>query len=425
LRSLTPNAHGNSRPWAPLLHMIDWTLALVAAVLAAGVLVGWIVILAEAVDFHRGHATVQPRPDDIDACGDVAVSVIVPANNEAANLQECLQSVLAQRLTRFELIVVDDRSTDTTRAIAERLAATDTRVRVEHVDDVPAGWTGKTHALHYGAAMAAAANAGWLLFTDADTIHQPGCVAACLRYASERHLDLLSGWPGLVRPAFITALTAPMCGAVFASWFRKRGRGGPRRFAAFANGQFLLIRAAVYRELGGHAAVRGHLLEDVALAERIARHGRAFEVVLLHRVLGVKAYATIADCRLGWSRLFLEGARRHIRRLLRPATVLPALATAGYVVAACAAVALHDGRAPVPWAIAAVTAVLAVMAMTVTVGFVAHHTGVAPPYALLAPLSALLTAAFLTSAVRSARTNQAIEWHGIKYEPQHETHDHG
>src|SRR5512143_482941 len=105
--------------------MAGWALAIGLAALAGFGLVFWVIILAESIAFRRGHHAVCVEPDDVQVCADTLVSVIVPANNEAGVLEACLWSLLAQTHTRLELIVVDDRSTDDTLAIARRIAAAD------------------------------------------------------------------------------------------------------------------------------------------------------------------------------------------------------------------------------------------------------------------------------------------------------------
>ena len=117
------------------------------------------------------------------------ISIIVPARNEARQIEQCVRSLLAQNYPHVEIIVVDDRSEDDTAAIVARIAGEDPRVRLIAGEILPSGWVGKPWALHQGAQHA---RGDWLLFTDADTQHEPGATSASLTYARAHNLDVLS-----------------------------------------------------------------------------------------------------------------------------------------------------------------------------------------------------------------------------------------
>lgn len=379
------------------------TLPILAALATAGALAGagfWLVVLAGTLAFRRAHPELHPAP----ATDGALVSVVVPANDEEANLATCLRSLLAQTHAALELIVIDDRSRDRTRAIAEEAAGADARVRVLHADALPAGWTGKTHALSLGAALA---RGDWLFCTDADTEHHPGMLAALLQYARRERLDLLSGWPALRVAATLPALVDVVCGGVLASWYRARTRDGATRSAAFANGQALLIRAATLRAVGGHEAVRGRLLEDVALAEAVEAKGGRLAVVRLARLVRVRSYPTLRACVSAWARIFVEGSHRRRRRLLKPAVALPLAALAGWI---AIGVGLAAGAAaPLLAGLAAVAISAAVAAFVYTEA----HLPLWP--ALLLPITTPAVSLALVRAARAARGG-AIEWHGVRYD---------
>src|ERR1700736_5007151 len=123
------------------------------------------------------------------------VSVIIPARNEEACLGDCLQSLVAQSSVAFEIIVVNDQSTDRTREIAQSFPG----VRVIEVGPLPAGWTGKSNAVTTGARQA---RGEWLLFTDADTVHLPGSLARAVAEAQEHSVELLSYSPEQIAVTF-------------------------------------------------------------------------------------------------------------------------------------------------------------------------------------------------------------------------------
>ena len=118
-----------------------------------------------------------------------SLSIVVPARNEERQIEDCVRSLLAQDYPDFEVIVVDDRSDDATPEILERVAASDRRLRVVPGKQLPAGWIGKPWAIEQGVAVSRGA---WLLFTDADTIHEPAAAAAAVSYALRERLAALS-----------------------------------------------------------------------------------------------------------------------------------------------------------------------------------------------------------------------------------------
>src|SRR5258708_40324726 len=199
--------------------------------------------------------------------GRPAVSVIVPARNEQACLGACLQSLVAQTGVPFEIIVVDDHSTDRTREIAQSFPG----ARVMEAGPLPEGWTGKNNAVTAGAREA---RGQWLLFTDADTVHLSGSLARALAEAEARRVDLLSYSPEQIVESFWEKAVMPVIFAELASAYRPAGVSDPQSSPAPAHRQSLLIRPPTYDPLPGHAAIASSLLEDVALARAVKRSGR-------------------------------------------------------------------------------------------------------------------------------------------------------
>jgi glycosyltransferase involved in cell wall biosynthesis len=227
--------------------------------------------------------------------GRPAVSVIVPARNEEANLRACLDSLVSQEGVAFEIMVVDDGSTDGTRLIAESFPS----VRVVEPGPLPAGWSGKNNAVNAGAREARGA---WLLFTDADTMHKPGSLARALAEAEEHHVDLLSYSPEQEVRGFWEKALMPV---IFAELARKYP---PSRISDFssklaaANGQYLLISRAAYDAVGGHAAVAQSLLEDVALARAVRDASLKIRFRYGGDAVRTRMYRGFGQMREGWTK---------------------------------------------------------------------------------------------------------------------------
>jgi glycosyltransferase involved in cell wall biosynthesis len=221
--------------------------------------------------------------------------VIVPARNEQDSLGMCLESLVTQQGIAFEIIVVDDHSTDRTHEIA----ASFPQVKVLDAGTLPSGWTGKTNAVTCGAREARGA---WLLFTDADTVHKPGSLARAMREAKDRGIDLLSYSPEQEVHSFWERSVMPVIFAELATRYKPSEVSDPKRDAAAANGQYILISREAYDSVGGHAAVAGSLLEDVELARGVKRSGRKIFFRLAADQVRTRMYRSTTQLIEGWTK---------------------------------------------------------------------------------------------------------------------------
>ncbi len=257
--------------------------------------------------------------------GRPAVSVIVPARNEEVSLGACLQSILGQGGVSFEVIVVDDDSTDCTREIANSFAG----VRVIEAGQLPAGWIGKNHAVWVGAQPA---RGEWLLFTDADTVHLPGSLARSVAEALQQQAALLSYSPEQEVHGFLEKAVMPVIFAELAATYRPSLVSDPASAAAAANGQYLLVTREAYDAVGGHAAIAGNLLEDVALANAVKASGRKIFFRYGADAVRTRMYRSFAQLREGWTKnlvlLFPAPVRLAVLRLLEFVLIVGSVAMA-------------------------------------------------------------------------------------------------
>jgi len=231
---------------------------------------------------------MNTTPDSIE------VSVIIPARNEEANLERCLQSLVAQTAPTLELIVVDDHSTDRTRSIAQSFPT----VRVLEADPLPDGWSGKSNACWTGAKLA---KGKWLLFTDADTRHAINSIEQGSREGESNHAALLSYSPKQEVHGFWERALMPVIFAELAKTYRPEQVSDPTSPAAAANGQYLLIRHDVYDAVGGHAALARAILEDVELARLVKRAGYTLQFRMSDAV-STRMYRTFGQMWEGWTK---------------------------------------------------------------------------------------------------------------------------
>ncbi|MGV3533840.1 MAG: glycosyltransferase [Chthoniobacteraceae bacterium] len=211
------------------------------------------------------------------------VSVLIPARNEALNIEACVKSLLAQDYPFYEVIVLDDNSEDETPQILRGLGMSETGTisRMIRGRPLPEGWTGKGWACHQ---LAQEAKGQYFFFTDADTEHEPGALSALVAYAQKHRTDLLSAWPRLITRTLGEQLVVPMivfaAMAAYPHWLLRVVLRYPalaaqiptkhRRMLGAANGQSMFFTRVGYFRIGGHEAERSHLVEDVALGRAVA-----------------------------------------------------------------------------------------------------------------------------------------------------------
>ena len=239
------------------------------------------------------------------------LSIVVPARNEERQIETCVRSLLAQRYPQFELVVVDDRSTDKTGEILDRIAEQDLRLHVVRGEPLPDGWIGKPWALAQGARRARGA---WLLFTDADTEHEPQACASAVQYACDRGLSFLSL---LTTQRFETPAERMILPTIL--WMIAFGIGSldaindPKRVdAAIFNGQYILCERGPFESIGGHERVRASVAEDYDLARIVKRDGR-FRSMLADAddLVYTRMYRSLREIWDGFGKNLYLGVREH------------------------------------------------------------------------------------------------------------------
>jgi chlorobactene glucosyltransferase len=253
----------------------------------------WLILLGNLFGMRRlgRRSAVLPEP---------FVSVLIPARNESVNVEACVRSLLAQDYDPFELLVLDDASTDGTLEILTRLAAESPRLRVLRGAPPPDGWVGKNWACHQ---LAQAARGDFLIFLDADTRAHPALLGDLVSLASRTDLEYFSGVPRQETRTLAERLIVPMV-----PWIAHNltpiplVRALPLSFLATAVGQCMFFRREAYTRMGGHAAVKAVIVEDFALARRAKRLGLRWDLVDVSLRLTTRMYHTLAEAWDGFSK---------------------------------------------------------------------------------------------------------------------------
>lgn len=248
------------------------------------------------------------------------VSAIIPARNEEASIARAVESVAAQAEVG-EVIVVDDGSTDRTPAILQELSERIPKLRVLKAEHLPPGWTGKNHAAAMGAQ---AATGEWLLFTDADTYHRLGSTRRALMDAVDHDAVLVSYSPEQELGSFWERALIPFVYCRLGARFSFARVNDPAKPDAAANGQFLLVLADAYAAVGGHGAVAGQVLEDVALARHLKQAGHRIYFTAPAGLVQTRMYRSLGAMWQGWTKNLyplMGGSARSV--LLELAEVFP------------------------------------------------------------------------------------------------------
>jgi glycosyltransferase involved in cell wall biosynthesis len=243
-------------------------------------------------------AESEPKQAEL---GEVELTVIIPARNEEDSLGACLASLIAQSNEFFalgrewELIVVDDGSTDQTRSIAESFPG----VAVLTPPKLEKGWTGKANACWSGTQKA---RGRWLLFTDADTVHEPGNLRRAIHEAEKYAVGVLSYSPKQLVSGLWQRALMPLVFCELALSYPPEKVSNPALRIAAANGQFLLVSREAYKAIGGHESVKGDVLEDVELAFIAKKRKVGLRFRYAADALSTRMYRTFGAMIEGWTK---------------------------------------------------------------------------------------------------------------------------
>ncbi|MBZ5506792.1 MAG: glycosyltransferase [Acidobacteriia bacterium] len=288
--------------------------------------------------------------------------VIIPARNEEDCIGRCVQSLVTQQGISFQITVVDDGSTDRTRVIAESF----TGVQVLSAGELKPGMTGKCNALITGATGSTAI---WLLFTDADTYHYPGSLAASVQEAASRNVALLSYSPEQETASWWELAVMPVVFAELMRIYPPERVNDPADSTVAANGQYILVRREVYETLGGHGILPLNILEDIELAKIFKASGHRIWFRQGAGLVRTRMYRSFRAMWEGWTKnlalLFhhpvLLAAKRALEFLAIAATLCIGLLLicrgelpVGLLASGCAAILylnflLRISRAHFPW----------------------------------------------------------------------------
>jgi chlorobactene glucosyltransferase len=392
------------------VHLLQIVLAAaVIAWLVAGALLLWSI---RAVKVLR-QETVPPTPSRLPR-----VSVILAARNEEEVLPAALDSLLELGYPDYEIILVDDDSRDRTGEIAEEWAhraGAAGKLRVLHNHTLPAGWRGKVHALNLAEQVA---TGDWLLATDADVVMHPRLLRLAMSLACESGASLVSLAPEfefsswserVVLPAF-----ALLLGILYPAWLVN----SPRSRRAIAAGAFLLMRRSAFTSLGGYAALRETLIEDLRVAEMFKHNGFAIRLAFTHGLFRTRMYRDWREMFEGLARSAFEGSGSSLLKTLAGIVAGNAMAVLPWAV-----LSLLAGRAIYQPATLLHNTVFLFAATAVAAGSLVYlpvvvYFGLSPFYVLTLPLATVFYSAVAISSTFQSVSGPGVRWKGRVYPPR-------
>ena len=342
------------------------------------------------------------------------ISICIPARNEENNIRNSVESALGQDYPNIEVIVLDDRSTDSTLTQLAGIAAHDSRLLPISGTNLPAGWAGKPHALFQASATA---RGEWLCFVDADTFLTPQAISSCYAKALETKADMFTTMNEQILDSFWEKVVMPLVMTALSVGFSPRKVNDPTTRDAIANGQFIMIRRTVYDSIGGHEKVKDQIVEDKAISEQVKWNGHHLVVADGSRVIRTRMYTDLPSMWEGWTKNIYLGLRDHPSMLM--------LGAFGATLALIAALFLpiwpllginwyfNDGA----WLAVAVTieALIVWASLIYARARVARGMKISAWYALTTPLGAGVFAAMMLTSAWKVISGQGVTWRGRTY----------
>jgi chlorobactene glucosyltransferase len=373
-------------------------------------LIGLVVIIWIHTQYHM-QIVVSPAPPPANA---PLISICIPARNEEDNIRRCVGAALAQDYPNLEVLVLDDRSTDATMAHLAEIATRDARLLPISGADLPPSWAGKPHALYQASRMA---HGEWLCFVDADTILARQALSSCYAKAIETRADLFTTLHQQVLETFWEKVVMPLIMTALSVGFPPSKINDPSHRNAVANGQFILIKRAVYDSIGGHERVKDQIVEDKAISELVKWNG--YRLVLANGTdfIRTRMYTSLPEMWEGWTKNIYLGLREHLFMLLLGAfgatlgliaalflPIWPMLGITWYV---------YGGS----WMALSVVfeALLIWAALLLARAQVARRMQIPAVYAWTTPLGAGIFAGMMLASAWKVISGQGVTWRGRTY----------
>lgn len=395
------------------LYWFEWFLGFVYMLLGP---VAWGFVIFGVVKGRLRLMLINLPARELPACPP-HVTIVIPAKDEGARIADCVNSALAQDYPSFEVIAVNDRSTDNTGSVLDEIASRDPRLKAVHIAEgtLPAGWTGKCNALNNGVKHAKPGS--WLLFVDSDVILEPVALRATVAETTARQFDMMTLILRLESHGFWEWLMVPLAAGAVGFMYQialANSNDWPR--VTFANGQFMLFRREVYDAIGGHAPVKDQFCEDMAFARLLKSSGYRPRVSMGIDLAAVRMYSSLSSIIRGWSRIYFASSSGNPTRTVLATLFLILCCFSVYFAIAWGIYRNYHPASIVRGWLWLATAGVHLLFMTVGLGMIYRWTGNPRRAALLFPLGGTVLLWIYIRALIQCFTGK-VTWRGTSYGP--------
>lgn len=339
------------------------------------------------------------------------LSIIIPAKDEQDTIADTIRSILASEGVDFELFVVNDRSSDETGRIIDDFAAQDPGIKPVAIQNLPEGWTGKTHAMYEAALQT---RGDMLLFTDADSVLNPQTLRSALRFMISEDLDVLSLLPGFRNPGFAENVVHIHLALGFSSFNPLTEVNDSTRPAAIASGCFIMITRKAYEKIGTWRTFRREITEDVAMSRAVKQAGLKLRVIRGYEWVKTRPFSGISGLIKFWRRTFYGGLRKSIPKIIK-LNLNYFLLTLCYLIFAASLVGVLSGNVGAANTVLLITTG-AVTTLTIipTCILVGQENG-SRLHGLLTPIGLLISGYVAFSTLTTIVLDKGIRWRGSHY----------
>jgi chlorobactene glucosyltransferase len=338
------------------------------------------------------------------------ISVIVPAHNEQATIEECLRSVLEQDYPCYELILVDDRSEDLTVSVASDLAWGKSNFRIITVTKLAQGWTGKCHALDAGVRHA---SGEWLAFLDADSSLESSALRQCYEAALKHKVNMVTLSPKFILKTFWEKALQPAFAVASSVLFPLPKVNDPASPVASANGMFFLISRYAYEKIGGHYDVKGLAVEDIGIGKRVKASGLGLLFANGRYLLRTRMYTGFRATLDGWTRILCGSMNYKVATVVRHLVIHLLMSPFAAIFALYMFVPAAQRLFPNTWF---VLPLIFAMELLVVPPWFCSQLGVAKKYCVLMVLGNLFLIWTFTVMIKKILMKDSLQWRGTTYD---------
>jgi chlorobactene glucosyltransferase len=343
------------------------------------------------------------------------ISVVVPARNEGTKVGRCLESLANQNYPRYEVVAINDRSTDNTGEVIRSISQKYSHVRYVDGQEAPPGWIGKCNALVHGVKFVSQ-EGKWLLFTDADTCHTPDSLRLAMSYALKHNAELISFMPVQELGSFWERVVMPVLLGSFLCGDPMNTINDRTNDRAYAYGQYILVRRDVYKAVGGHNAVHDQILDDISFARVVKEHGYHIMAADGRPLYRVRMYTNLETLWQGWTKNLFALIECQLIYLVLVIALINMAVVGPFVQLAMVVYSFASGEVnPQLPALISLTALELGLLYAWYRRTAEHYTGVGALHFLLLPLGSLTVTALYLHSAYLVLSKQKVSWKGRKY----------